>query len=517
MDTAAISNRHSLAADGLAEVPLRLNQSVQIVVADAWASASAGQLLVSCLVNLLCRQARLIRSINVVARSGPKVIRLPNENGAKEFPGCLVSLTEWAVRDAVTCSVSNACQGAVDWTIVVGDGCDDASADSLFVVGTGWRAWVGALSVAPKGVVPAHENPLGPFLAAALAAGEVFKRIRGIRRGRLLSEDGYSLWSGRHSARWSDLEDGPDLVGQELPALHVIGAGAVGNGLCYILANMKSANGYAAIIDDDTYDDTSLNRCTLAGWRDVGHPKVDALSRVLRAAAFGTFRSPHTISGYLESDREGLRPDMAEQANDLSFNIVVSCVDRGISRQDVQGLAPRLLVGGSTLGLAARANHYPDRSGAACLACFNPAERDGEKIRAMERRLWNMPVKERTAFLLAHEIDATAVEAWLTSAQCGSLGEAAIKDLATRVPSEFSVGFISLGAALLLGSMLLRLTLFRKAEIERGDMYALNFLNGGAMDSFQAPDSYCEWECQKRRAQPGRSNAQASSTRSTAA
>jgi hypothetical protein len=48
--------------------------------------------------------------------------------------------------------------------------------------------------------------------------------------------------------------------------------------------------------------------------------------------------------------------------------------------------------------------------------------------------------------------------------------------------------------------MLLRETALASAKPKRGDMNALNFLNGRVMDSFLAPDDACQWECQKRRA-----------------
>ncbi len=100
-----------------------------------------------------------------------------------------------------------------------------------------------------------------PFLAAALAAGEIFKRSPSLRRGRFLSADGYSLWSGGTSSEWNALVDGPAVSGIRLPPTHVVGAGAVANALGIILANLELSSAYLILIDDDKYGKTNPNRC----------------------------------------------------------------------------------------------------------------------------------------------------------------------------------------------------------------------------------------------------------------
>ena len=142
---------------------------------------------------------------------------------------------------------------------------------------------------------------------------------RGIRRGRFLSDDGYSLWSGTSSQNWIDLHDGPEISGAVLPPAHIVGAGAVGNALAYIVANLGLVEGYLVLIDDDRYDDTNLNRCLLAGWLDIEHRKVYAIERVLKATYIGAFSFPGTIKSYVTDLRGGLRADVARQVDDLVF------------------------------------------------------------------------------------------------------------------------------------------------------------------------------------------------------
>ena len=500
MNTDRIANRHLLAADGLEALPQAGEQCIRIVVAEDWASSLSGQLLTSCLVNLLCRQVKLIRQIEVLTPEAPVLIKTPCGDSANRFTAYLEAFAAWAVNGAV--SVTTVQTGTdVDCTVFVGGMSQEPRrGHSLLTAGDGWRAWVGDPSNASLPVMPTSSNPLGPFLAAALTAGEIFKRSRGIRRGRYLVGDGYSMWSGTLSRNWNGLPDGPEVSDTVLPPIHIIGTGAVGNALAYIIANLGLSESYLILIDDDHYDDTNLNRCLLAGWLDINDYKVNALQRALKAGGVEAFPFPGTVKSYAADMRIGLRADVAHQVDDLVFSVVASCVDKGTARQDVQGLHPQLLLGGSTLNLQAKSNLYRGRSGAACLACFNPTEKDGEKIRALEDQLRGLPAQERSEFLTARGLDAKAIEEYLSGAQCGGLGEAALRDYIVRPPAEFSAGFVSLGSGLLLATTLLRNTIFSSDSPPRGDMTTLNFLNGGLVDSGLGADDKCQLNCQAKRA-----------------
>ena len=497
-DTAGISDRHLRPASGLAAVPQSPAQFVRIRVSEVWARSQAGQLLCSSLVNLLCRQIGLISHVQVVSPRVPTSIRMPHGQEVEFFPDCLAEFSTWAVNGLIAVSTSETADQA-DVTICVGDVPRTASDSppTLAAIGNGWRAWIGDPDSAPRDMVPTSPNALGPFLAAALAAGEVFKRGRGILRGRYLTADGYSLWGGQHTSDWESLDDGPEIAGHRLAPAHVVGAGAVGNALAYVVAYLGLVDGYFVFVDDDTYDRKNLNRCLLAGWQDVTHPKVDRLAATLSGAGLGAFPFPGTISRYVAEARIGLRRDVDRDVGNLVFRTVLSCVDKGMSRQDVQGLDAQLLLGASTLDLQAKVNLYPRRRGAACLACFNPAERDGDKLRALQKQLKEMEPAARRDFLLQRSLDVRAVEDWLAGAGCGELGEAALRDFVTRPTEEFSVGFVSLGAGLLLAAALLRQTLFQNSAPTLRDMITLNFLNGGLLDANLGYDEACERRCQE--------------------
>lgn len=120
MRTDAIAHRHLLAVDGLQRSLQCEGQSIRIVVAEHWASSVAGQLLTSCLVNLLCRQVKLLRHIEVVAPETPALIKLPCGDSANYFPACLETLAAWTVNGAVSVTTLETAN-VVDFTVFVGE------------------------------------------------------------------------------------------------------------------------------------------------------------------------------------------------------------------------------------------------------------------------------------------------------------------------------------------------------------------------------------------------------------
>jgi hypothetical protein len=103
-------------------------------------------------------------------------------------------------------------------------------------------------------------------------------------------------------------------------------------------------------------------------------------------------------------------------------------------------------------------------------------------------------------FRAAAENDSPPLQyEYLTGARCGGVGETALKDFATKPSREFSVGFVSMGAALLLAANLFRSVLFAEGAPARDDMAALNYLIAGMMDANLSAEERCEKRCQNRR------------------
>lgn len=486
-----IGDRHLRHLDGFEDATRTL--SVRIVVGDVFAQPSA-QHVVACLANLLARLAGTVSRVQVMLPPGPWHVPMGWSGGARSPAESLTELATWATGGEVPISVGD--DHACDLTICVGPRPTNFS-DSidLCVFGSGWRAWAGDETHLPT--LPPQDleqrNPLGPYLAACLGAGEVFKRARCPKRGAIASDFGYSLWTGLEGA-WPTLGDGPPLCGMILPPLYIVGAGAVGQSLHAILAAAELHAAHLITIDDDIHDGTNLNRCVLAGIGDVERPKTEVITRCRKAAGLDGLEFQGTLAQYVRrSSPAGLRAEVAALEADDRYPIVISAVDKNTSRQDIQGLAPDLVIGGSTVGLSAKSNVYDGGRGSACLGCHNPPEDDGARLREVEQRVRTMSEVELREYLDGQVEEIERVIAYLQGAEkCGSVGEAQFQAFATKRDKEFSVSFVSMTAAVLLTARLFHQLAPATEKRPRHSMSTLAFRNLAAGDDALSKDSSCQ-------------------------
>ena len=486
-----IADRHLREIDGLAPVSDMRPLTVGLVADPAWAASPAGQHLLTCGVNLLCRLTETVTRLKLAIPPVPVVVPMPHGQAAGTLREALAAIPAWAVGTDVSVEVVEEVADA-DFVLSVGPApASAAGRPILCAIADGWRFWVGVPEEFPMDAkVSASATPLGPFLAACFLSGEVFKAARGVVRGRPIHSLGYSLWSGALGT-WSELGPAPDLAGHSLPLFYLVGAGAVGQGLAAILGATPLAGGYVVAIDDDRHDRTNLNRCFVAGEGDVGNPKVQAVARYLGQSTIVCLPHEGTIAQYVSKPKPSLQADLARAEADGRFGTVVSCVDKGTSRQDIQGLRPDLIIGGSTVGLSAKTNVYDFAPGTPCLGCHNPPEREGERLRELERLLRGMSRHEQIAYLRDRGVDPEPILQYLADGRCGSVGEGMLRDMATGSPREFSVSFVSMAAAVLLAARLFSRILFGRADADRPRMTSIAFLRGSVLDTALAVDATC--------------------------
>ena len=486
-----IGSRHLLGTDGLADKPNAVQQYIRIIVSEEWAHSVQGQLIAECLVNLLVRQVGLVQQLEIVAADVPLLIRPIIGGTWGTLSDYLAAVGEWAVGMDVRFGPDPSPRAA-DQSIFIGRAARSNFTNAIACIADGWKAWVGELQHIPHTAPSPSRSPIGPYFAATLAAGEVFKKTWGLRRGRLLESSAYSLWTNSMSLAWDEADAGPPLDGLHLPPCVLVGAGAVGNALAYVLTQLKGLDAYPVLVDDDIYDTSNLNRCCLAGRRDLKQEKTAVLASRLAEADIASFPFSGDLKQFVNDARIGLRADVAEEFGDGLYRMVLSCVDKGDGRQDIQGLRPHWLVGGSTLDLQAKTNVYAGDVDAACLGCHNPREVKGEAMRVLERQLRAMIQQERSNFLIEHGLDATSIEEYIRGSHCGHLGRAALLDFVSTPPPQFSVGFVSLGSGVLLAASIFRQLLSGVALPQRSGMTTFNFLNGNLGESALARDPQCQ-------------------------
>ncbi len=269
----------------------------------------------------------------------------------------------------------NACRDTVDQIAFggsiefVGESANPCSYDAILRVGEnanpelpmtvinsdGWLARVSSGSTnLPAGCE--QSNPIGALAAACLGVGEVFKRLIRLKpsRGRLVDGLHFSLYS--YCSGEVDL--GPALP-NELPlGLLLAGAGAIGNGIIYLLSKLP-VTGRAWVVDAQDFRPENLGTCLLIGPRDVGTDK----------AAFAA----QFLSRRL--DVTGFREDLAVFTQRLGREIpfprtVLAGLDNVDARHEVQRLWPDLIIDGAISDFACQVSRHPWEENTACLICL---------------------------------------------------------------------------------------------------------------------------------------------------
>jgi molybdopterin/thiamine biosynthesis adenylyltransferase len=344
--------------------------------------------------------------------------------------------------------------GQIDGVPLV-DG-DPLDTDILLSVGpgglpsSGWRVFgegfAGAIS--PSGITGRGTGslPIGPYVAACLAAAEIFRFAR-------LPKAGYhptdSLSFSLLDYRLGDGGLDDPLVIPDRLALDfgLAGVGAVGCALLQTLWACPGLGGRAVIADSDEkgIDSTNLNRCAIFDRRHVGLPKATTAAGLLKDCDLQW----EPVDGlYAPESIPRVPPTL------------LSAVDTNRSRISLQeGFWPGRLFGASTLDLRAEITRLGPPGGGPCLGCFNPAE---PVIPDDVRRDALLRGGEEEMVAVAARIGCSVeeVRSWAEKGECGQIGAAALSYLqrSDEPEANFSVGFVSVFAGVALAAELLKET-----------------------------------------------------------
>jgi molybdopterin/thiamine biosynthesis adenylyltransferase len=327
--------------------------------------------------------AELVYARRVILTGEPETLRTPN--GRWCFTNCLRLLPR-VVGDLVVAlpqGLGDATQHFRDlaesvWAqrrVKVLPDCDVDFGSAVAVLNVGRRSrpglpwtsinsngWVARCSSSAQELPGDVEqpNPLGAMLAASLGTTEVFKRVYGVPTHR---------WPATDIAQFSlfELSDEFHDCGPALPALLalpdavLVGAGAIGNGVGLLLAQLP-VRGRLVVVDNQVYEPENLGTCCLLDSRDdLSRPKALVLERWLNANSRLSVRSEPSRVG------DAVRGDSLKS---LSVDLVVNGLDNVDARHDAQSLWPSLIVDGAINSIgAAVVTHSLAQPRWACLRC----------------------------------------------------------------------------------------------------------------------------------------------------
>jgi molybdopterin/thiamine biosynthesis adenylyltransferase len=402
-----------------------------IVIDPASAGLASVQHTAWMLINLLVRLQGIVQHIHIVCPSdvplcGRIVPLAPRELDLR------TALIQGARAIAVVPVDGNS---QFERTIVVGDGNGWHGAADIYAWGNGWCGGICDSPIPSDSFGADSALPFGPYTAACIAAGEVFKAARmNSDSYRAPKSAYYSVWE--HRAAKLPIADGPTAIALEIDAA-LVGVGAVGSAFLHAVWSLDGVQGRMQLVDNDIegIDTTNLNRYCLFGWNSVGKMKATEAANTIADA--GISWQPHDVS--------------IDQLAQLPSRIV-SAVDINSSRQAIQNRYPARILSGSTLDLRAEILRCGPPGVGACLRCFNPPEKipADEDLRARLRA-----ADENQLFELARSANISFEDAkeWVHTGRCGIAGERLLPYIRTTVNQPlFSVGFVSVMAGTMLAA-----------------------------------------------------------------
>src|SRR5260370_35620952 len=193
-----LGNRHlrSDLNNKLGSIDLGKRHAVRLSATAPLAATVGGQHTIWLLANLLARQFAVIQEIELCLPKVPLQTGIALFGAEENLPTTIARTVQLGAGAKMRVRLTEDPSVEVDAEIIVGLAKRLAKAPfRVGVLGSGWNLFVGDPDCVPD-IVPAGRNPFGPYFAACIAAGEIFKWLRRLRenRGHYIKSLNMSLW-----------------------------------------------------------------------------------------------------------------------------------------------------------------------------------------------------------------------------------------------------------------------------------------------------------------------------------
>lgn len=218
---------------------------------------------------------------------------------------------------------------------------------SIYASASGWVAHVTHASRIRSTLL----NPYAAGTAAALACGELFRRI-------------FLRTSTERDISVSLLDFGPKagterhLHGANMGEVLFVGVGAIGNSAIWTLARHKKLAGHLLLVDPEELSLLNLQRYVLGTYKDVGRQKVATAERALHGTTIRTSKYKLSLEAF------------AERHKGIKVPTLCISIDNEDGRRAAQALLPKLIINGWTGEQGLGASWHELTRDAACLACL---------------------------------------------------------------------------------------------------------------------------------------------------
>jgi ThiF family len=336
----------------------KANAGVVIVADPDYIRTFSGQVAWATLLNLTARLYKGIQRIRIVVDAD--VPRLPHVF----FPNALENLRQASLQfldqlNAAAFSVEEGVPSSDDgeWIWVYVGRADSRYPPGITVAGQGWLAFVNDASWRH---LPSADNPTGPMVAACLGTAEIYKSLYPLREKKGPTRIVFSAFD--YSA---NLDSNPALPESlHLPKTYIAGAGAIGMAVLLLLNStpaIRSGEGLH-VVEDDTLDDTNMNRCVLAILEDINSLKTAIIKSRTDTDRFALKVHEMKWQEFVRKPAHG---------DPRNFERVISCVDKYPAREAVQyDQLPRTLFTAGTGDFLLSVSRHVLDDGLSCGLCY---------------------------------------------------------------------------------------------------------------------------------------------------
>lgn len=420
------------------------------MVAPQTAHLAAAQHTAWMLINLLARTDGIVKAVQLICPPNlplaGRVVPLAPRDVSLDDALVMGGQAIGAVPVDLTAAPAPGCTQLVVGHAAGINGAPSEPAGRRYVIGQGW--W-GGVSDQPM-TLPEGESalPIGPYIAAALAVGEIYLHLRLPPQTRLTPLSyGWDSWTQALSVQ--PAPGAPtDLYGADLSGVALAGVGAVGSTWVHTLWASPGLVGDITVADADAkgIDTTNLNRSPLFGQDSLRRQKATEAARITTDCSI----TWQPYNGRLEAHLP------------VTPQVLVSAVDTNQAREALQSRYAPAMLSGSTRDLRAEVLRAGPPGIGACLRCYNPPETftGDDELRAQADDRGPEAIRQLALDSGVEEVD---VRRWLDRGHCDDVGDRLLNTLrrsaASETPTRFAVGFTSVLAGVLLAAETVKVTL----------------------------------------------------------
>lgn len=201
-----------------------------------------------------------------------------------------------------------------------------------------------------------QNNPIATLGAASLGVSEIFKRLIKLKeiRGRLLEGLTFSL----DSYTSNETDYGLPLPSSIPIDMLLVGAGAIGNGIIYLL-DLLPLFGRVLIVDSQKFQTENLGTCFLIGPSAIGTEKAFFTEKYLSKKLI--------VKGYPEDIQEFSK----RLGQEIPYpKLILNGLDNIDARHAVQDFWPDIIIDGAIGDFMCQASRHPWGEDVACLRCL---------------------------------------------------------------------------------------------------------------------------------------------------